>query len=93
MLAADVPDLQVDGRVGRREGDGGDILADGGDGFEVGVRGRVGAFYLFEEGGFAGVVETEKEDGVFYVCELGLRLAMWRMGGRELWLVCSRERR
>jgi hypothetical protein len=29
------------------------------------VRGRVGGFYLLEERGFAGVVETEEEDGVF----------------------------
>ena len=71
MLAADVPDLQVDGGVGRGEGDGGDILADGGDGFEVGVGGGVGGFYLFEEGGFPGVVEAEEEDGVFWGRERG----------------------
>lgn len=59
MLAADVPDLEVDGGIGGREGDGGDVLADGGDGFEVRVERRVGAFYLLEEGGFAGVVEPQ----------------------------------
>ena len=41
-------------------------MADGGDGFEVGVGGRVGGFYLFEERCFAGVVEAEEEDGVFW---------------------------
>jgi hypothetical protein len=65
MLAADVPDLQVYGRVWRGQFDGRDILADGGDGFEVGVRWGVGGFYLLEESGFAGVVEAEEEDGVF----------------------------
>jgi hypothetical protein len=33
MLAADVPYLEVDGRIRRWEGDGSDVLADGGDGF------------------------------------------------------------
>jgi hypothetical protein len=37
VLPADVPDLEVDGGIGRGERDGGDVLADGGDGFEVGV--------------------------------------------------------
>ena len=68
VLAADVPDLQVDGRVGRREGDGRDILADGGDGLEVWVGGRVGAFYLFEERSFSCIVEAEEEDGVLCSC-------------------------
>lgn len=58
MLTADIPDLQVDWRIGRWKGYGSDILADGGNSFEVGVRGCVGALYLFEEGGFTGVVEA-----------------------------------
>ena len=58
MLAADIPDFQVNGRIGRREGYGSDILADSGDGLEVGMRGSVGALDLFEEGGLAGVVKA-----------------------------------
>jgi hypothetical protein len=61
MLAANVPYLEVDGRIGRWEFDGRDVLADSGHGFEVGVRGRVSGFYLFEECGFAGIVEAEEE--------------------------------
>lgn len=64
MLSADIPDLQVDWGIWRRKGDGGDILADGGHRLQIGVRGRVGALYLFEERGFPGVVEAEEEDGV-----------------------------
>lgn len=61
VLAADVPDLQV--HVG--QGDGGDILTDGGDGGFAGRRGvRVEGFDGGEEGGFAGVVEAEEEDGI-----------------------------
>lgn len=66
MLAADVPYLQVYGRIWWGELDGRDVLADGGDGLEVGVRGRVGGFNLLEEGGFARVVEAEEEDRVFF---------------------------
>jgi hypothetical protein len=42
-------------------------LADGRDGFQVRRRvgGEVEGFDLFVEGGFAGVVEAEEEDGVF----------------------------
>jgi len=50
------------------EGDGGDILADGGHGL-CGwgwMRGVVVGFYGGEEGGFAGVVETEEEDRIFF---------------------------
>lgn len=68
MLAAHVPDLEVYGGVGGRERDGGYVLADGGHGFEVRVLGAEGGFYLFEERGFARVVEAEEEDGVFWGC-------------------------
>jgi hypothetical protein len=69
-LPADVPDPEVH----VRQGDGGDILADGrhrvaggggGGGLAVRVKG-VECFDLREEGGFAGIVEAEKEDGVFW---------------------------
>lgn len=41
-------------------------MPDCGDGLEVGMRvWGVCGFDLFEEGGFAGVVEAEEEDGVF----------------------------
>jgi hypothetical protein len=62
-LPAYVPDFEIH----VWEGDGGDVLADGGDRFEfrVGVGGEVEGFDLFMEGGFAGVVEAEEEDGVF----------------------------
>lgn len=63
LLPADVPHFEV--HVG--EVDGGDVLADGGDGFGGGggVGGEVVGFDLGEEGGFAGVVEAEEEDGEF----------------------------
>lgn len=48
------------------EEDCGYVLADCWDGFEVWVGGAEGGFYLFEEGCFAGVVEAEEEDGVFW---------------------------
>jgi hypothetical protein len=72
MLAADVPDLQV--QVGKSNR--GDILPDRGHGFEIGMKVyRVRGFDLFEEGGFAGVIEAEEEDGVFWMrCELSLEL-------------------
>lgn len=65
VLASYVPDLEI--HIG--EGDGRDVLTDGGDGVEFGgCGGGVGAeegFDLFVEGGFAGIVEAEEEDGVF----------------------------
>ena len=66
-LAADVPELQV--HVG--QGDGGDILADCRDRSQLGL-GLVGVeerFDLFVEGGLAGVVEAEEDDGIFCWCE------------------------
>ena len=63
VLSADIPELEIH----VREIDGSDVLADGGDGFRggEGVRGEVEGFDAGEEGGFAGVVEAEEEDGVF----------------------------
>lgn len=69
-LPADIPDLEVH----VWQGDGGDILPDGRHGVAsgggwggvaVGVKG-VERFDLREESGFAGVVEAEQEDGVFW---------------------------
>ena len=64
VLAAYVPDFQVH----IWQGYSGDILADGGDGFLGGGRrgGEVEGFDGGEKGGFAGVVEAEEEDGVFW---------------------------
>lgn len=63
VLAAHVPDLEV--RV--FEGDGGDVLADcGHGGFGGWGGGVVEGFDGGEEGCFAGVVEAEEEDGVFW---------------------------
>ena len=63
VLAADVPDPEVH----VWQGDCGDVLADGGDGGFIGDGGgAVEGFYGGEEGGFAGVVEAEEEDGVFW---------------------------
>jgi hypothetical protein len=75
-LSSHVPDLDV--HLGQVQGS--DILADGGDGIacvfggggvacgaESGVGGGIERFDLVEERGFAGVVEAEEEDGVFYL--------------------------
>ena len=48
-----------------RKLDSGYILTDCGDGSEVRMVGGEGSFHLLEESGFAGIVETEEEDGVF----------------------------
>lgn len=64
MLAANVPYLEVE-RVWGRKLDSGYILTDSGDRSEVGMVGGEGSFHLLEESGFAGIVETEEEDGVF----------------------------
>jgi len=63
VLPAYVPDLEIH----VAEIDGRDVLADGGDGFLGCGRGggEVEGFDGGEEGGFAGVVEAEEEDGVF----------------------------
>lgn len=63
MLSAHVPQLEVH----VWHGYGGDILPDGGYSLElrVGVRGQEERFHLFVEGGFASIIETEEEDGVF----------------------------
>lgn len=73
MLAAHVPDLEVH----VVEGDGGYVLPDRGHGGFAGG-GQWGGVVVVEgfdggeEGRFAGVVEAEEEDGVFY---------LWREGG------------
>ncbi len=78
MLAAHVPDLEVH----VVEGDGGDVLADGRDGGFGGGGGLVvEGFDGGEEGRFAGVVEAEEEDGVFWERVRGAengKLAPWR---------------
>lgn len=63
MLPAYIPDLEIH----VAEIDGRDVLADGGHGFLGGGRGgrEVVGFDGGEEGGFAGVVEAQEEDGVF----------------------------
>lgn len=66
MLSANIPYLEVNGWVRWWEFDGRDVLADSGHGFQVWVRGGVGGFDLFEERGFAGIVEAKEEDGVFW---------------------------
>lgn len=74
MLPAYIPDLEIH----VWEGNSSDILADGGDGVLCGGGGRGGGgegvegFDGVEEGGFAGVVEAEEEDGVFCWWEEGL---------------------
>ena len=72
VLPADVPELEVDGGIGRGQSERDGVLADGGHGFEVRVRGRVGGFDLLEERGFASVVEAEEEDRVFWALVLVL---------------------
>lgn len=47
MLAADVPDLEVE-VVWGREGDSCDVLANSRDGFQVRVVGAESSLYLFE---------------------------------------------
>ena len=64
MLTANVPYLEVE-RVRWRELDGSYVLADGRNGSEVWMVGGEGSFYLLEKSGFAGIVKTEQEDGVF----------------------------
>lgn len=57
MLATYIPYLEVDGRIWGREGDGGDVLTNRGDGLEVGIVRGVVRFDAFEEGRFTRVVE------------------------------------
>ena len=83
VLAAHVPDLEVH----VRQIDGGDVLADGGDGLGGGggVGGEVEGFDGGEEGRFAGVVEAEEEDGVFWGWGGGFS------GGRTVWGIAGRD--
>lgn len=64
LLPADIPHFEIHVWQVYR----GDVLADGGHGFSGGggVGGEVVGFDLREEGGFAGVVEAEEEDGEFW---------------------------
>ena len=55
------------------------------------MRGEVERFYLFVERSFAGVVEAEEEDGVFFflVSRGGVGLWRWKGGrGGETDLLC-----
>ena len=63
MLATNIPDFEIH----VRESNGGDILTNCGNGFGCGegMVGEVEGFDGGEEGGFAGVVQAEEEDGVF----------------------------
>lgn len=68
-LAADVPELHV--HVG--QGNGRDVLADGGHGLEVGGRrgggvGRKERLDLLVKGCLSGIVEAEEDDRVFWAC-------------------------
>lgn len=58
MLASNVPDLEVDGWIRRRERDSRNVLSYRRDGLEVGVVGAVGGLYLLEQRSFAGIVEA-----------------------------------
>jgi len=77
VLPAYVPDLEIH----VAEIDGRDVLADGGDGFlgGGGGGGEVEGFDGGEEGGLAGVVEAEEEDGVFCTA------INWELMGRRDW--------
>ena len=89
VLPTYVPDLEVH----VWEVEGGDVLADGGDGgFRVDGRGGVGGegsgeerFERIEEGGFAGVVEAEEEDGIFWEESVRGEEFGGRMGRRGGW--------
>ena len=65
VLAADVPYLEVYWWIWRRKRDGSYVLSNCRDGPEVGVRRRVGAFYLLKKRCLASVVEAKEEDRVF----------------------------
>lgn len=64
MLAADVPDLEVNvGQV-----DGRDILADSGDGVEFWVKVRAEeSLDLLKQCCLSGIVESKKEDGILWL--------------------------
>lgn len=64
MLAADIPNLEVDvGQV-----DGRDILANGGNGIELWVKVRAEeGLDLLEQCCLSGVVESKKENGILWL--------------------------
>lgn len=66
MLAANIPYFQVYRRVWRWQGDRRNVLADGGYGFQVGMRRRVCALDLLEECSLASVVKAEEENRVLW---------------------------
>ncbi len=67
VLPTHVPDLQVH----IWQGDGRHILTYRRHGLEFrrGVGGEEEGFDLFVEGGFAGIVEAEEEDGIFWLLD------------------------
>jgi len=90
VLAAYVPDSEIQ----FWKGDCGDVLADGGEGGFLrggGGGGGVEGFDGGEEGGFAGVVEAEEEDGVFWDWERRVS-GIVRRGGVEIVGVVGEER-
>ncbi len=93
MLAAYIPKLKVYGRVWRWEGERDGVLANGRDGVGVWVGGCVESFYLREKGGFAGVVEAEEENGVFWAMLVGGEIyetIAWGEGDLLCWLRVDR---
>jgi hypothetical protein len=66
VLATNIPYLEVYWWIWRRKRDGSNILSDRRDSFEVGVRRRVGAFYLLKQRCLAGIVETEEKNRVLW---------------------------
>jgi hypothetical protein len=66
MLAANIPDLEVYWWIWRRKGDGSNILSDRRNCLEVGVGGRIGAFYLLKKRCLAGVVKAKEENRVLW---------------------------
>jgi hypothetical protein len=66
VLAADVPYLEVDGRVWRWKRECGNVLPNGRNGLQVGVRGCVGCLDLLKERRLAGIVEAKEKDRILW---------------------------